>query len=124
MRYNKLKIIFLFVLASCSTEMDKDLEIAVNEGKFSDNYNELTGDYTGNDVLITATSVSAGTYHTCAVLSGGTVRCWGRGSYSQLGNGSTSNQTTPVSVSRISTATSVSAGTYHTCAVISGGTVK
>ena len=72
-----------------------------------------------------ATSVSAGVSHTCAVLSGGTVKCWGRGSYGQLGDGSTtSTQSTPVSVSSISTATSVSAGYRHTCAVLSGGTVK
>ena len=76
-------------------------------------------------ILSTATSISAGEEHTCAVLSGGSVSCWGYGSYGQLGDGSTtSTQSTPVSVSGISTATSVSAGAYHTCAVLSGGTVK
>ena len=75
-------------------------------------------------ILSTATSVSAGDYHTCAVLSGGTVKCWGRGSSGQLGDGSSSSQSTGVSVSSISTATSVSAGDYHTCAVLSGGTVS
>ena len=76
-------------------------------------------------IISTATSVSAGDSHTCAVLSGGTVKCWGSGSYGQLGDGSTtSSQTTPVSVSDISTATSVSAGYRHTCAVLSGGTVS
>ena len=69
-------------------------------------------------------SVSAEHNHTCTVLSGGTVKCWGYGNYGRLGNGSTSNQSTPVSVSSISTATSVSAGTTHSCAVLSGGTVK
>ncbi len=74
--------------------------------------------------ISTATSVFAGYRHACAVLSGGTVSCWGYGGYGHLGNGSTSSQSTPVSVSGISTATSVSAGDYHTCAVLSGGTVS
>jgi alpha-tubulin suppressor-like RCC1 family protein len=78
----------------------------------------------GRPFTYSRSSVSAGGSHTCAVLSGGTVKCWGYGSYGQLGNGSKSSHDTPVSVSSISTATSVSAGTMHTCAVLSRGTIK
>ena len=74
--------------------------------------------------ISTAVSVSTGYNHTCALLSNGTIMCWGFGDNGQLGIGSSSNKTTPVSVSGISTATSVSAGGYHTCALLSGGTVK
>ena len=50
-------------------------------------------------IFSTATSISAGENHTCAVLTGGTVKCWGRGSSGQLGDGSTTfNQSTPVGV--------------------------
>ena len=50
--------------------------------------------------ISTATSVSSGGSHTCAVLSSGTVRCWGLGSYGRLGicDGCGQSQYTPVSV--------------------------
>ena len=66
----------------------------------------------------------SGGKHTCAVLSDGTVKCWGDNGSGRLGNGSTSNSSTPVTVSNISTATSVSLGSSHTCALLSDGTVK
>ncbi len=77
----------------------------------------------------TATSISLGYNHSCAVLSDGQVKCWGRNSYGQLGNGSNTNSKTPVLVSGIptttgATATSISTGRYHSCAVLSDGQVK
>jgi subtilisin-like proprotein convertase family protein len=71
----------------------------------------------------TASSVSAGDWHTCAVLDDGSAYCWGRNSVGQLGDGTTTTSSTPVAVSLPSgrTATSVSAGGYHTCAVLDDG---
>ncbi len=36
-----------------------------------------------------ATQVAAGGRHTCALLTDGTVWCWGKGGNGELGNGST-----------------------------------
>ncbi|MEK6683281.1 MAG: kelch repeat-containing protein [Nitrospirota bacterium] len=70
------------------------------------------------------TSISAGGNHTCAILADGTVKCWGNNYSGQLGNGTTTNSSIPVSVSEITTAVSIAAGTNHTCAVLSDGTAK
>jgi alpha-tubulin suppressor-like RCC1 family protein len=71
------------------------------------------------------TSISAGGAHTCVVASAKAF-CWGSGSSGRLGNGSSTNKTTPVAVTATSgpllgkTVTSISAGEAHTCAVASG----
>lgn len=65
--------------------------------------------------ITTAVDVSVGAEHSCALLSTGSVSCWGRGLNGRLGNGGTANSNTPVAVSFITTATAVSAGTDHTC---------
>lgn len=72
----------------------------------------------------TAVDISAGRYHTCAVLSNGTIKCWGSGSYGRLGNNNTADSNVPVTVNGISTANSVSAGGFHTCSKLSDTTLK
>jgi len=69
-------------------------------------------------------AIATGYTHACALLTGGTVKCWGYNGFGQLGNGTTTQSTTPVSVSGITTAVMISAGAYHTCAFLADGTVK
>jgi alpha-tubulin suppressor-like RCC1 family protein len=53
----------------------------------------------------------------------GTVRCWGSNASGQLGNGTTTDSTSPITVSMITNAIAISAGGAHTCALLSDGTV-
>lgn len=62
--------------------------------------------------------------HSCAVLADGTVKCWGLNSSGQLGDGSITDRSTPVSVSGATGVTQVSAGGIHTCILKSNGTVS
>jgi alpha-tubulin suppressor-like RCC1 family protein len=48
--------------------------------------------------LSAVASLDAGLYHGCAVLDSGTMRCWGRNTQAQLGDGTTANRSTPVGV--------------------------
>ena len=51
--------------------------------------------------LTTATEVAADEAHSCALLVGGHVDCWGYNPYGDLGDGTTTNSTIPVPVSGI-----------------------
>jgi len=75
--------------------------------------------------LSSAAEITAGGYHSCALMPDSTVRCWGRNTRGQLGDGTGSlYASTPVAVSGMTTAVSVSGGFYHTCALLRDGTVQ
>ena len=42
--------------------------------------------------ILTAVDIHAGDTHSCVLLQGGAVRCWGDGSQGQAGDGSTGSQ--------------------------------
>lgn len=72
-----------------------------------------------------ASAVSSGRWHACALVTGGTVKCWGDDSSGQLGDGVISiGGRVPVDVQEVSGATAIGAGGAQSCAVIAGGGVK
>ncbi|MBI3960814.1 MAG: RCC1 repeat-containing protein, partial [Chloroflexi bacterium] len=69
--------------------------------------------------------IAAGGRGTCALITGGGVKCWGENGYGQLGDGSTTNRSAPVDVTGLgSGATVVAVGGTHTCAITTTGEVK
>ncbi|MBI3774575.1 MAG: hypothetical protein HY273_03320 [Gammaproteobacteria bacterium] len=72
-----------------------------------------------------ATALTAGGQHSCALISTGVVQCWGINTSSELGNGNTMNSSTPVTVKGLTElASAVAAGFSHTCAVSITGAVQ
>jgi len=71
----------------------------------------------------TATAIAASEYHSLALSSGGTVYAWGHNAFGQLGNGTTTDSSTPVAVAVPGTVTRIAAGWAFDLALTSTGAV-
>ena len=60
----------------------------------------------------------------CALLADSTIECWGKNNYGQLGNGTTTDSSLPVTVTGITTATTIAIGDGNTCALLTDKTIK
>ena len=82
----------------------------------------------------TAIGISVGTPFSCALLDNGTVKCWGIGSFGQLGQGNTTSRgdgpdemgdnLATIDLGTDRTATNLTSGRYHTCTALDDGTTK
>ena len=68
-------------------------------------------------------AVAAGARHSLALKSDGTVTAWGRNYEGQLGDGTTTDRTSPVAVSGLTGITAIAAGFSYSMALKGDGTV-
>lgn len=83
---------------------------------------------------VTAAAIDAGRTHTCVILTGGSLKCWGSNGDGELGLGDTMNRGTnpyfmgdnllPVNLGAGKTVLSLDLGYAHTCVVLSDSTTR
>ncbi len=95
-------------------------------GDGSYNSSAMPQEVTGLDLGVL--SVDAGRNHTCVVVKGGSVKCWGSNFGGQIGNGESGYQVTsplPTDVLQLkSTAVVTTGGDNHTCSLIATSGVR
>ncbi|MDC0711072.1 RTX toxin [Stigmatella sp. ncwal1] len=75
-------------------------------------------------------AIRAGSTHTCVLFNNGTMRCWGRNQFGQLGYGNTftmgdnEKPYTAGDVALVGVAAKIVAGANHTCALFDTGLVR
>src|SRR5690554_5103871 len=84
-----------------------------------------------NGVMTGAIKISAGENHTCALLAGGNVKCWGSNSNWQLGNTELNTQNkqasstaVDVNVADLQGVKAISVGNTYSCALLEAGDIK
>jgi alpha-tubulin suppressor-like RCC1 family protein len=77
----------------------------------------------GLDELWDATAVAVGGHHACAIVFLGPT-CWGSNGWGQLGDGTTTDPTTPQTLNGVGRPLQLALGDSHTCALDDDGSVQ
>ena len=92
----------------------------LGDGSTEDRYTPV--DVSGLSANVIA--IEAGEFHTCAITFVGGIKCWGRNSSGELGDGTQEDSSVPVDVDGFTgVAIGVAAGASHTCGIKYGGGV-
>src|SRR5262249_646203 len=87
---------------------------------FSDSAIDVVGLSSGVKALATLSSS-----HACVIMNDGSVKCWGSNKYGQLGDGPTTDRSTPAGVVGLGgQVSSVATSETSTCALTQAGGVK
>lgn len=116
--------------STTGSSVETSLDVAVN--RFNSLVMALTRNGTPVAILgsqfkqissvIHATDVDSGLGHVCALISNGTVDCWGANYYGQLGRNTHMSSNDPQPVLNISGAWQLAVGKNHACVLITSST--
>ncbi len=77
----------------------------------------------GSSAQPSVTQIACGDFHSCALSSDGTVRCWGRNKSGELGDGTDTDRSTPTRVVGVSNVSEIALGANFSCARGNDGAV-
>ncbi|MBI5407832.1 MAG: thrombospondin type 3 repeat-containing protein, partial [Nitrospirae bacterium] len=96
----------------------------IGDGAFTDRSTPVqVVDPSGVGTLSDVVAIGAGTFHSLAVKTDGTVRAWGRNEWGQLGNGTGTGSSIPVQVNGLTGITAADGGYGYSIALRNDGTV-
>jgi alpha-tubulin suppressor-like RCC1 family protein len=87
-------------------------------------YGAKPGDLFVVEGLTKVVELAVATSHTCALVDGGDVYCFGSNYFGELGDGTTDNTKNPVKVAGVAGAKAIATGAEVSCAVLGDGAVS
>ena len=87
----------------------------LGDGTFLSKNSPITVSVTNQNPVV---SISSGRHHTCVLFSDSTVGCWGWNDRGQLGDGTTTSQSTMTMINVNSNMTALTTGDKHSCAIL------